>query len=195
MRITQDCSYSTFGHLESPATFDLFLGKGRPFALSVETGASEAHIDLGGVPITRVDLKHGADNLEMDFSAPNPQPLDLFRVSSGAGNTEITNLGNANLGEMNVEGGAAGFVLDFGGVLRRDAHVSIQTGMAGVEVSIPRTMAAKIENDSVLGTLNVGEGLTKQKGTYLTQPALTGASPTLFLETSVTLGSLDLKVN
>ena len=51
-------------------TFDLALGKAKPFRLTVEIGASANQLDLGGVPISRLAVRHGAGKTEIDFSAP-----------------------------------------------------------------------------------------------------------------------------
>jgi hypothetical protein len=152
-------------------------------------------VDLGGLPLTRLEIKHGADQLRLDFSAPNPQLLSQIDISGGAGSTEITNLANANFSDMTVEGGAAGFGLSFGGVLLRDAHVRVQTSLAGVEISIPRSTAAKITSETGLASVEVGEGFTKEAGMIMNQAALEGKKPTLFIQASVTLGSLGLVAN
>jgi hypothetical protein len=187
----QDANFLNYG--ACPAALDLALGKDKPYALTLETGASDCVLDLGGVPLTHLSIKHGADQLEMDFSAPNPQSLRLFEMSSGAGSTTIKHLGNANLAEMKVDGGAAAFVLDFDGILQQDAHVSIHTAMAGVEISIPRTTAARITTDAFFGGLTVSDGFTKQNGVFMTQPALQGTSPTLSIKTNVAFGSVQLQ--
>jgi hypothetical protein len=70
-------------------------------------------------------MKQGAGKVDMAFSTPNPQPMSLLRVEAGATGLEMKNLTNANFSEMTVDGGAAGYRFDFGGALRRDAHVRI----------------------------------------------------------------------
>jgi hypothetical protein len=50
--------------------YELAIGKGRPFALTVETGASEFEMDLGGVPISSLMVRQGAGRFELGFSAP-----------------------------------------------------------------------------------------------------------------------------
>jgi hypothetical protein len=57
--------------------------------------------------------------------------MQLLEVSSGAAGIELENLANANFSEMRLSGGAAGYEPDFGGMLSRDAQVSIETGMSG----------------------------------------------------------------
>jgi hypothetical protein len=43
---------------------------------------------------------------------------------------------------MRLSGGAAGYELDFGGTLSRDAQVNIETGVSGVELTVPASTAA-----------------------------------------------------
>ena len=109
-RITQAQRASeVLGLLSGVPTFDLALGRGQPYELTLETGASEADLDLGGLPISRLFVKHGAGKTDIRFSAPNPVPMSLFEISSGAVAMEVQHLANANFAEMTVEGGAASY--------------------------------------------------------------------------------------
>ena len=45
---------------------------------------------------------------------------------------------------MRLSRGAAGYELDFGGTLLRDAEAKIEAGLSGVEIKIPATTAAKL---------------------------------------------------
>jgi hypothetical protein len=88
--------------------YELMLGRQRPFALTIETGASEFDLDLGGIPLTGLTVRQGAGKFGLGFSAPNPEPMQLLEVSSGAAGIELENLVNANFSEMRFSGGAAG---------------------------------------------------------------------------------------
>jgi hypothetical protein len=173
--------------------YELEFGKQRPFALTIETGASEFDLDLGGVPLRSLTVRQGAGKFELGFSEPNPHPMELLEVSSGAAGIELENLANANFSEMRLSGGAAGYELDFGGTLSRDARVSIETGLSGVEISIPATTAARIVAETTLGSVDVGDGFTKREGAYLTEGALSGSAPALEIRAGVRLGALKLK--
>ena len=118
--------------------YDVEFGKGRPFALTIETGASDFDLDLGGIPLSRLIVKQGAGKFELSFPSPNPEPMELLEISSGAAAIELENLANANLSEMRLSGGAASYELDFGGVLSREAKVSIETGISGDRRDHPR---------------------------------------------------------
>ena len=138
-------------------------------------------------------MKHGAGKAAIDFSEPNPQVLSMFEVSSGAGGTELHHLANANFVEMRIEGGAAEYQLDFGGGLRRDAHVEMNIGLASVEIAIPAYTAARVISEVVLGSLEIGDGFTKKDGAFVTPAALNNGTPLLTIEAEVVIGTLKLR--
>ena len=175
--------------------YDVEFGKQRPFALTIETGASDFDLDLGRIPLSRLMVRQGAGKLELGFSAPNPEPLELLEISSGAAGIELENLANANFSEMRLSGGAASYELDFGGVLSRDAQVSIETGLSAVEVSVPSSTATRVVAETTLGSVDVGDGFTKSEGAFATEAALSREGPSLSIRAGVRLGSLQLRTS
>ena len=173
--------------------YELAIGKERPFALTVETGASEFEMDLGGVPISSLMVRQGAGRFELGFSAPNPHLMKLLEVSSGAAGIELESLANANFSEMRLSGGAAGYELDFGGTLSRDAEAKIEAGLSGVEIEIPASTAAKIVAETTLGSVDVGDGFTKREGAFWTEAGAAGDKPLLTIRAGVRLGALQLR--
>jgi hypothetical protein len=173
--------------------YELELGKRRPFALTIETGASEFEMDLGGVPLSGLLVRQGAGRFELDFSASNPESMQLLEVSSGAASIELENLANANFSEMRLSGGAAGYELDFGGTLSRGAEATIEAGLSGVEIKIPPSTAAKIVAETTVGSVDVGDGFTKSEGAFWTEAGAAGNEPLLTIRAGVRLGSLQLR--
>jgi hypothetical protein len=173
--------------------YELELGKERPFALTIETGASEFDLELGGIPLSRLMVRQGAGKLELGFPVPNPHRMELLEISSGAAGIELENLANANFEEMRLSGGAASYELDFGGTLLRDAQVSIETGLSGVEITVPAATAARVVAETTLGSVDVGDGFTKKEGAFLTEGALSAEAPVLAIRAGVRLGSLRLR--
>ena len=173
--------------------YEVEFGKEKPFALTIETGASDFDLDLGGVPLSRLMVRQGAGKFELGFPQHNPEPMELLEISSGAAAIELENLANANFSEMRLSGGAAGYELDFGGVLSRDAEVSIETGISGVEVSIPTSTAARVIAETTLGSVDVGDGFTKSEGAFSTEAALRRDGPVLSIRAGVRLGALQLR--
>ncbi len=174
---------------------DLSLGKAKPFRLTIEVGASENKLDLGGVPIRRLVLKHGAGKTELDFSAPKIWTMTLMEISAGAGSTDLRHLANAGAAEMLIEGGMGAFTLDFGGVLRQDAHARINAALSSVTIVVPADTAAKVSAETPLGHVEIGEGLAAKDGAFWTPAALAGRTPTLTISASVALGLLTLRTS
>ena len=173
--------------------YELEFGKKRPFALTIETGASDFDLDLGGVPLSRLVVKQGAGKFELDFSLPNPEPMELFDVSTGAAAIELENLANANFSEMRLSGGAASYDLDFGGTLSAGRRGEHRDGDLGVTVSVPGSTAARVAAETTLGSVDVGDGFAKKEGAFFTEAALSGGGPVLKIRAGVRLGALQLK--
>lgn len=192
--ITQDYDVSGLGNIiRHKPRFDLALARKRPFALILEAGASEVSVDLGGVPVRALTVKLGAGKVELGFSALNPEVMSLFSVYSGAALLQLKNLANANFREMIFDGGAASYRVDFGGSLQHEAHASVSTSMAQVEIRIPPAVPARVFENTIAAALDLGDGYTKKGGAFLTEAAAQGAAPALTVHANVSLGTLSLR--
>lgn len=195
LEITQDQKWAEMPSRLSrfPAELQLALGKAKTYTVTLETGASEADLDFGGLPISKMIIRQGAGKISVDFSAPNPVAMDTLSLSGGASNIAMENLANANFADMRVEGGAAAYFLDFGGRLQRDSAARITAAVSSVEVRLPASTAAQVTTESFLGGVDIGDGFTKKEGAFQTQAALAGQGPRLTIHANVTMGSLRLR--
>jgi len=188
--------YASLKHISAAVgplpRYELVFGKARPFTLTIETGTSEFDLDLGGVPLKALTVKQGAGRFNLDFSAPNPEPMSLLDFSSGAAGIELENLANANFSQMHLTGGAAGYELDFGGRLSRDAEVTIETSLSGVEIAVPSTTAAKIVAETTVGSVDEVGGFTNREGAFLTEAGMAGTQPLLTVHAGVRMGALQI---
>jgi hypothetical protein len=175
-------------------TFDLGLGKSHPYALEIDSGASDVNLDLGGLPLTRLTLRQAAGRLRVDFPVACPGTLREARIEAGAASIEIRRLANAGFEELSITGGAARCDVQFGGVLRHDGHARIDAGVAAVKVSVPSTVAARIEASSMVGGLRIGDGFTKRAGAFLTEAAVAGKAPSLRIRAETAVGWLEIAV-
>jgi hypothetical protein len=174
--------------------YELEFGRQRPFALAIETGASEFDLDLGGVPLKALTVRQQTGRFNLDFSAPNPERIGLLEITSGADGMELENLANANFSKMRLSGGTASYELDFGGKLKRDAEVVIEAGLSGVEIAVPRSTPAKIVAETTVGSVDVGDGFIKSEGAFATEAATYGNEPLLTIRAEVRLGALQVRV-
>jgi hypothetical protein len=120
--------------------------------------------------------------------------MSLLHMSVGAGALHAHGLANANFSEMLVEGGAAGILLYFDGILRRNGHVRISTALSGVELFIPADVAAEVTSSSWLGGAQADSGFDFHDNVYRTPAALSGGRPMLRVENGSTLGGLRLRM-
>lgn len=171
---------------------DLRLGTSRPFALTIAAGASTDRLELGGVPIVRLEIKHGAGRLDLDFSRRNPQRLSALKLDIGAGDVEMRRLGNANFDSLAVHGGAGQYVLDFNGQMTRPAQVRLSPAMASVELRLPRSLAAEVISTSHVVSTDADSGFVRRSGSFRTVAADSGEPVMLTVRSSVVLGSLKL---
>ncbi len=191
VRISQEYNLAgALGLFSGVPAFELTLGKAKPFLLSIDSGGTDAVFELGGLPITALTLRQGAGKLSCSFSAPNPAALTVLRVDAGAVALEMKGLSNANFAEMMLDGGAASYDLDFGGTLQRDGHVRVVTGVSSVRIRVPSALAARIHPESVLGSLEIGDGFMKKEGAFWTEAAVAGKTPVLTIDAAMTLGAL-----
>jgi hypothetical protein len=174
--------------------FDLAVGTARPFALELDTGASDCVLELGGVPLTRLQIRQAAGRLRAGFSRPCPEGLGEVRVDAGATSLELAGLGHAGFAELRVQGGAARCDLRFDGPLRRDARAAIDVGVASVRVAVPGSTAARVEARSIVGGLRIGDGFTKREGAFWTEAAVAGRTPAIAIRAETSVGMLEIAV-
>ena len=171
---------------------DLRVGKGRSFSLSISAGAGVDSFDLGGIPLERVEVRHGAGDLQIEFSEPNPQRLALFKLSVGAGKAELRRLGNANFDEMEIEGGAGTFRLDFDGDFQRAGRVRIKPSIATLELRIPRSLSAEVRSEGIMSRPLADEGFEAEVDRYRTRVAANGRPLMLTVHSSIAMGTVRL---
>jgi hypothetical protein len=116
--------------------WDFKLGSS-PMDLSINAGAYQGDFELGGLALTGLTVKDGAASVALSFSKPNPIAMTVLRYETGASQVELKGLSNANFSTMLMSSGAGDYTLDFSGDLRRDATITITTGLSNIELVVP----------------------------------------------------------
>lgn len=128
--------------------WEILLSTKYPTDLSLDIGACEATIDLGGIPLTEVALDIGAVDGEITFSKKNPIRMENFDLDIGASSIELSQLGNANFEYMAFDCGAASCKLDFSGDWEGSAEIQIDVGVGSAKIIIPKDLDVRIMTDS-----------------------------------------------
>lgn len=156
------------------SVWDFKLGSS-PMDLSINAGAYQGDFELGGLSLTGLTVKDGAASVDLSFSKPNLAAMTILRYETGASQVNLTGLANANFSTMLMSSGAGTYTLDFSGDLRRDATITISTGLSNIELVVPRGIPATLTADTELTNVNVGSSWTKEGNRY----SRSGTGPTL----------------
>ena len=167
--------------------WDLKLGD-MPMELEINAGAYQGRYDLGGLALTGLTVKDGAADVEMDFSAPNPTEMSVFRYETGASSVKLIGLANANFSTMFFNAGAGDYTLDFGGEFQRDATVRVETGFNDLTLVIPKGMSARLTVEG--GAINVthSSGWARSGNDYVQE----GGGPTLTVIVKIGAGNVTI---
>lgn len=157
-------------------------------ALTIDGGAYEADLELGGLSLTSLTVSDGAANVELSFSELNQSEMSIFRYETGASNVKLTGLSNANFSTFDFSSGAGDYTLDFSGDLQRDASVTIDTGLSNIILVIPQDVNALIKVDSGASNINAVPGWEQNGDTYTQE----GDGPTLTFVISIGAGNLTI---
>jgi hypothetical protein len=126
---------------------NLTLSDKMPTELHLEIGACKGDIELGGIPLTLLDLEIGAASGTISFSKPNPQRMKRMNIEVGAASARLYQLGNANVDQIKLDIGAASSHLDFGGDYHGETEVDINVGVASADIVLPKNVPVRIESD------------------------------------------------
>ena len=133
--------------------------------LSLDFGAVQAEIDLGGLALTDLDLETGASESLIDVSEPNPIRMESASFEVGAAEFTVENLGNLNAEYIDVRAGVGAISLGFGGRWQGDAQVDIKMGLGALELRVPEGLGGHLRKKSFLTSLD-SEGLVKRGDVY-----------------------------
>lgn len=157
-----------------------------PLDLTVQAGAYEGNLELGGLALTSLTVKDGASHVDLSFNAPNQTEMSVLRYETGASEVKLTGLANANFSTLTFSGGAGNYTLDFSGELQRDAVVTIESGFGNLSLMIPEDVNAVVTVESAAVNINHGPGWTQDGRKY----AQSGSGSTLTILVKMAAGNL-----
>ena len=186
--ITQGTNYSNQLPPQNVVNdWQLKLGQ-TPLDLTINAGAYESTLTLGGIPLTNLTINDGASNTSISFNSPNPARMQHLVYKTGASTVSLTGLGNANVADMSFESGAGSYTLDFSGKLQQESNVHISSGVSNFKIIVPSTTACKVIMTGAMNSVNPQGAWTISDKTY----SLPGQGPLLTITVELGVGSLEL---
>lgn len=107
-----------------------------PMELTIETGASDNELHLGGLQLTKLKLSCGASETYVNFSKENPVELESFKIEAGVSKLTIDNMLNAHFNRFRFNGGMGDYNFYLDGKLHDTARLDMHTGIASTKLVI-----------------------------------------------------------
>jgi hypothetical protein len=167
--------------------WDLQLGS-TPLDISISTGANEGIFDFSGLSIVLLSISDGASKTSVTFNEPNPVEMDRLEYHTGASEVTLIGLSNAHIKDLEFNGGAGSYKLDFSGELKEDMNVRISSGMSDMTLIIPSGAHAVITLNGGLSNVNANGTWTINGSTYETG----SSGPTIDVTLDMAVGNLNL---
>ena len=167
--------------------WDLKLGKA-PMDLTIQAGAYNANLELGGLALKSLTVRDGAANVDLSFSEPNQTEMSVLRYETGASTVTLSGLANANFSTLIFSGGAGSYSLDFSGDLQRDATITIEAGFGDMNLIVPEGVNTKVTVEGAAVDINHNSNWSQSGNLY----SQTGEGNTLTIIVKIAAGSLSL---
>ncbi len=124
---------------------DLGLGADRPIDLALDLGAGRHRVDLGGLPLTRLEVATGTGTTTLAFDAPLPGDLRAIAVDAGPGGLRIAGLGNASPESLALQAGDGEIAIDLRGAWRRDASLRLDVRLGDLVLMVPSDLDVEVD--------------------------------------------------
>ena len=146
-------------HDSKDSDLHVALARGVPLDLSVEFGAGDANLLLGGLSVRDLTVSTGASDATVRFDAPNPIPMERMKLEIGAAGLKAIGRGNAHAKAINVEAGVGDVELDFGGHWTSDIDLDITAALGAVHIHVPHGVIVEQAKDKiVIGSMEDNTG-------------------------------------
>jgi hypothetical protein len=157
-----------------------------PLDLTVQAGAYEGNLELGGLALKSLTVRDGASKVDLSFLEPNQTEMSILRYETGASDVKLTGLANANFSTLTFSGGAGNYTLDFSGELQRDAVVTVEAGFGNLSLVIPEDADAVVTVESAALNISHSSGWAQNGQKYIQN----GSGSTLTIVVKMAAGNL-----
>jgi hypothetical protein len=159
--------------------------------LGLTLGAVDADVDLGGLRVTRLDLKTGASRAVVRFSQPNAARCTRATISAGAAEVSVLGFGNSRCDEIEFEGGMGKVMLDFSGGWSSSAQVDVKMAVGELTLRLPRRIGVRITMDKFLSSFE-SAGL-QRRGNEFVSPNYDRSQRRLNLDLTTAVGGVNVE--
>jgi len=179
------------GFKESENELDFSVPENIPIEFDLDFGIGEANVDFTNLTISRVIIDCGLGSMNMTMNSPNSQICEFLRIDTGLGEFTAEGLGNLNTREVDIEVGMGSADIDFRGDIERDTEIDIEVGLGSLNLVLPDNVNVKAKvHHNFLSSVDLDDFI--KKGNYYLTEDWQDDWPTIYLDISVGLGSIDV---
>jgi hypothetical protein len=161
-----------------------------PIDLELNLGGAQGDMEFGGMRVKSLKLHFGLVGGTVRFSSPNEIAMDELSIDVGLGGVEFSDLGNANVSQININGGMDGVSLNFGENVMRDVKINAAIALGGLRIQVPESVGVTVQPQTKLGSFKP-HGLTQTNGAWFT-PNWNQASVHVTIVSDAALGTLEV---
>ncbi len=174
--------------------WELTLSKTYKTDLSIDIGLCSADIELGGIPLSYLNIDVGAASGTIKFTEPNPTTAEDIKIDAGASSLKIEKLGNANFKYLKFDGGVGKFKIDMAGEYKTDSRAEISIGLGKATIYLPSNLPLRVEAEtSFLSSVKFkNEKKFESKDGFFESLDFSDSDVRLDLKIDVGLGSVDI---
>jgi hypothetical protein len=175
---------------EEKGSMEVGINPAVPVDLELTLGGAQANIELGGMRVKSLKMHAGVVGGTVRFSSPNAIEMDEMSIDVGLGGVEFVDLGNANVAEININGGMDGVSLNFGNRVMRDVKINAAVAFGGLKIQVPESVGVTVQADTKLSSFNP-QGFTRMNGAWFT-PNWNQTSTHVTIVANTAVGSLEV---
>ncbi|MBN4081186.1 hypothetical protein JYT44_02355 [Caldithrix abyssi] len=163
-----------------------------PIELDIDFGIGEANIDFTDLPLSRVLIDCGLGEMNIQMLKPNATSCDFLKIDIGLGAFNAEGLGNLKAREVDIEVGMGSADIDFRGHFTNDVEIDIGVGFGSLDLILPENVNVRAKvHHNFLSSVDLDDFI-KKGNHYLTED-WNSDWPTVYLDISVGLGSVNIK--
>jgi hypothetical protein len=115
----------------------IFLPSDVLYDLEVDIMQGGAEVELGGLWLSKIDLRFMQGGGAVEFGEPLQQPAESLAIQFSQGGGAIESIGNASPAELDVSFSMGGGYIDLRGPWQQDAEINVDQSMGGVSLHLP----------------------------------------------------------
>lgn len=137
-----------------------------PMDLSIDLGAVEANLHLGGLRLTDLTLRSGAADVTARFDQPNRAQLRTMTLQVGAAQVKLVDVANSGVARIVAEVGAGALSIDLGGTLAHDVDITATLAMGGLKLNVATDDGVFVDESTLLGSFDKAGFVKRADGWY-----------------------------